>query len=164
MHASVLTVQNPMYLSADVGLPMIFVTFPLMLLALVPVILVEVWVAKPKLQGTFGKPAWAIGVANVVSTIFGVPLAWAVMLGLELLADKLDDRLLNHAQGPVLVVAEVILGPAWIGPPDNSHDWIVTLCGNASSDPNILCVVVPRSHHREQHGRAGMAGCAESNV
>jgi hypothetical protein len=47
------------------------------------------------------------------------------MLGLELLADKLDDRLLNHAQGPVLVVAEVILGPAWIGPPDNSHDWIV---------------------------------------
>jgi hypothetical protein len=121
MHGTILTLQNPTYLLADVGLPMIFVTFPLMLVALVPVILVEVWVAKPKLQGTFGKPAWAIGVANVVSTIVGVPIAWAVMFGMELLAGRLN--LLGNGKG--LTATEVILGSAWTGPPGNGHDWII---------------------------------------
>jgi hypothetical protein len=123
MHGTILTLQNPTYLLADVGLPMIFVTYPLMLLALVPVILVEVWVATPKLQGTFGRPAWAIGVANVVSTIIGVPIAWAAMFGVELLADRLG--FFNNGQR--LSLADVILGSAWTGPPDNSHDWIIPL-------------------------------------
>ncbi len=105
---------------------MIFVTFPLMICALAPVILVEIWVAKPKLQGIYGKPAWAIAVANLASTIIGVPLAWAVVLGLELLGDKLlGERFLKHASPPVLMITELLLGPAWIGPPDGKHDWIV---------------------------------------
>jgi len=121
MNRLLLTPPNPTLLLADVGLPMIFVTFPLMFLALVPVILVETRVAKPKLEGTFGKPAWAIGVANVVSTIIGVPIAWAAMLGVDLLADRLN--LVGNGQG--LTVRDVIFGAAWTGPPDNSHDWIV---------------------------------------
>jgi hypothetical protein len=56
------------------------------------VILAEVWVAKPKLETSFGSSARAIAVANVVSTIIGVPVAWIVMLGVELLQDKLADR------------------------------------------------------------------------
>ena len=117
--------SRPIGLLADAGLPMIFVTFPLMVCALIPVILVEVWVARPKLGATYRKSAWAVGVANVVSTIIGVPLAWAAVLGIELLTGKLSDRLLGHAAGPVVAVTEMILGPAWIGPTDNNHDWII---------------------------------------
>ena len=126
MHGTILTLQNPRFLLADVGLPMIFVTLPLMVCALVPVILVEIWVAKPKLGTTYRRPAWAITVANVVSTIIGVPVAWTVTLGIELLTDKLlSDRFVTHASPRVLVITELLLGPAWIGPPVNNHDWII---------------------------------------
>jgi hypothetical protein len=113
--------QNLVAMLADAGLPMIFVTFPLMVCALVPVILVEIWVAKPKLGATYAKSAWAVGLANVVSTVIGVPLAWIVVLGLELLT----DRLFNDRLAPVSVIVNLILGPAWIGPPDSGHDWII---------------------------------------
>jgi hypothetical protein len=115
------TPQHLIVLLADAGLPMIFVTFPLMLLALIPVILVEIRVAEPKLEGASGKPAWAIGVANVVSTIIGVPIAWAAMLGVELLAANFN--LFGNAQR--LTAMDVILGAAWTGPPDRSDQWIV---------------------------------------
>lgn len=125
MIANSCPIVPPLVLLADAGLPMIAVTLPLMVCALIPVILIEVWVAKPKLKTSFGSSARAIAVANVVSTIVGVPIAWIVMLGVEVLEDKLADRFPTHAHHAISRMADVMFGSAWIGPPENSHDWIV---------------------------------------
>ena len=66
-----------------------------------------------------------MAVANVVSTIIGVPVAWIVMLGIELLQDKLADRFPNLEHSPISRASDVMFGSAWIGPPEGSHDWIV---------------------------------------
>jgi hypothetical protein len=69
--------------SADAGVPMLFVTFPSMLLALVPIVLVEAVV----LGWTMGRKAAsflkAATIANVASTVAGIPLTWLVLVLLE---------------------------------------------------------------------------------
>jgi len=64
---------------ADMGLPMLALTLPAALWALIPVILVEAYVFKR--HGFAFK--WSLqwnAVANVVSTVAGVPLAWLALV------------------------------------------------------------------------------------
>ena len=61
---------------------MIFLTFPLMIAALMPVILLEVWVAKPLLGTSYGKTTWVIAVANVASMrlacLLDIQISWTL--------------------------------------------------------------------------------------
>jgi hypothetical protein len=71
-------------LLADVGLPMLALHFPLLVLLLLPIILIEIAVAKRSLakplpQGFKSAIAWA----NVLSTLLGIPLAWFGLVLLE---------------------------------------------------------------------------------
>ena len=70
-------------LLADVGVPMIFVEWPLMLCALVPVIAIEAEVARRQLTLPYRKAFAGAAKANLLSTLVGVPLAWAIMLAVE---------------------------------------------------------------------------------
>jgi hypothetical protein len=119
MTHQLLVLRNPLAFVADVGIPMIFVTLPLMVCALVPVILVEVWVAKPLLGLTYGKSIRVLTAANIVSTLVGVPVAWVVMYGMELLVFIVGERFLGNGHGPVWKVTEVVLGSAWLENTDN---------------------------------------------
>ena len=70
MHSSLL---------ANAGIPMIVFQFPAMLLALLPVILIESLIARWCLWSTYPR-AYArvyggVALANVISTVIGVPLA-----------------------------------------------------------------------------------------
>jgi hypothetical protein len=71
-------------LLADIGVPMIFVQWPLMLFALVPVIAIEALVVCKGLTLPYGRAFAGSAKANVVSTLVGVPVAWGLMLILEL--------------------------------------------------------------------------------
>lgn len=68
---------------ANAGVPMIFLTLPGMVLALVPVILVEMMVIARGLglapRAAFKVSAWA----NVLTTFVGVPLTWLILAVLE---------------------------------------------------------------------------------
>jgi hypothetical protein len=59
---------------ADIGVPLIFVTFPGMIIALIPIIFIEAYIIKK--AGVLYKLAlkWT-ALANVVSTLIGIPLA-----------------------------------------------------------------------------------------
>ncbi len=65
---------------------MLFVTWPGMLLALIPIVGIEAWIMRPRLTLTPGKALRLSAIANLVSTVVGIPLTWVVLVGLELLS------------------------------------------------------------------------------
>ena len=77
-----LLISNPA--NADIGLPMLFVTLPAMLIALVPVVLVEAFVLSRRLNFTFADVLKPVAYANTFSTLIGVPLTWVALAALEL--------------------------------------------------------------------------------
>src|SRR6266536_1309802 len=106
-------------LLADIGVPMIFVQWPLMICALLPVIAIEALVVRKRLALSYGRAFAGAAQANVVSTLAGVPLAWGLMLLLEL-ATALPiifaaQRWHWHYDSPIFYVLYV-LGMAWTGP------------------------------------------------
>jgi hypothetical protein len=116
---------------ADVGIPMIFIQWPLMLCALVPVIAIEAEVTRRQLMLPYRKAFAGAAKANILSTLVGVPLAWAIMLAVEfatifpvaLAAEKFHWRM----ESPVFYVFYV-LGIAWTGPAGKSEStWPIAL-------------------------------------
>lgn len=129
MYLTETSLVNRAFLLADVGVPMIFVTFPLMIYALVPIVLLEACVGDRSLQLRFGRSAWVFSVANLVSTIIGVPAAWVVMVALEF---GLGTAILPHVSDkvfatPVGKVLGFIMTSAWLGPSDTDLYWAVPL-------------------------------------
>jgi len=76
----VLCLGLPSFAKADVGLPMILVEWPSVILALVPVVLIEAAVYRRRLGTTYAKALDSAGVANLASTFIGYPLAWILRL------------------------------------------------------------------------------------
>jgi hypothetical protein len=69
--------------NADIGVPMIFITLPGMLIALIPAILIETYVLSKQLTLTLKSSAKATIWGNVVSTIIGIPVAWFVLVVIQ---------------------------------------------------------------------------------
>jgi hypothetical protein len=70
--------------NADAGVPLLFVTFPAMVLALIPVILVETVVVVRMLKLRAWPAAKPVAVANLASTFVGIPLTWLALVLLEI--------------------------------------------------------------------------------
>jgi hypothetical protein len=105
---------------ADVGIPMIFVQWPLMFCALIPVIVVEAFLIRRWVSLSHREAFSGIAKANLLSTVVGIPLAWlamlaveyAVMLPVSLAADKWHWKL----DSPIFQVIGFALTVAWIAP------------------------------------------------
>ncbi len=108
---------NP--LLADMGIPMIFMELPLMLLALLPVIAIEIWVVRKRLPLTMPQALWGIGAANIVSTLIGVPLASGLMLVLEFTTAG------GAAYGLDRPFQSVVLQAAWLVPYEEDLNWLI---------------------------------------
>ena len=70
----------PLPLLADAGVPMIFLTWPAMVVLLIPVIAIEGFLCKKWLGLRTWQAIKANAASNLTSTIIGVPVAWAAML------------------------------------------------------------------------------------
>jgi hypothetical protein len=119
---------------ADVGIPMIFVTFPAMVVALVPVIGMEALLIRRRL----GYKPWpvfrATAVANLVSTIVGVPLTWLALVACETFIGPAVSRIpgIQNWHGPVARVIGIMFTAAWLPP------WGIT----SSSIPLAMLVLL----------------------
>lgn len=113
-------------LLADAGVPMIMLTYPAMLALLVPIIAIEAYLCKRWLHLTLGEAVRSTGIANVISTIVGIPLAWLVMFLLELgvLLPVLKSHVLERVHSPVVTVIVFFFSSAWIGPPERMK-WLI---------------------------------------
>jgi hypothetical protein len=79
-------------LLADAILPSLIWIWPITVVLLLPVILVEAQYARRRLDLTFGQAFRGLAVANVISTIIGFPLATAA-------ANTLQIKVQNHLYG-----------------------------------------------------------------
>lgn len=115
-------------LIADARVPMIFLTFPAMLALLIPIIFLEAWLCRRWL----GLDTWTAiksnALANVASTLIGVPAAWCVMLSVEMFVGvsiiQLPgvERIWNSL---VARVVSALLFSAWLGPDEKNLYWMI---------------------------------------
>jgi hypothetical protein len=118
MHMTNSLVILPLF--ADVAVPMIALTFPAMLKLLIPIIVVEGLLCKKWLGLTTWEAMKSNAVSNLVSTIVGVPVAWAIMLGVEFATIGFVDWIHPNQDwnSPIAKVISFFVGSAWIGLPN----------------------------------------------
>lgn len=102
------------FMLANAGVPMIAWQMPAMVMALVPIFLIESAVARRSVSISTPRLFTGVGIANVVSTFVGIPLAWFMMLLLELLT--IGGGGVDPVDSPLSVFKAVVLGAAWLSP------------------------------------------------
>lgn len=114
-------------LLADAGIPMIVLTFPAMVMLLIPVIVIEGFLCKKWLGLTTWQAMKSNTVSNLASTIIGVPVAWAIMLALEFgtMGVVEQSHAIQNWHSPIANVISFSLSSAWIGPPEGKNAWLV---------------------------------------
>jgi hypothetical protein len=154
-------------LLADVGLPMIFVQWPLALVGLVPVIVIEAFIIRRSLAVPTGRAFAAATKANLISTLAGVPLAWLMTLlvgGITVVpvifaADKWHWNM----PSPLFEVFSFVFGVAWIFPPDGKA-WLIPLAAALLLVPTyFISVWIERPLYRRSLQGAD-AVCLDSAV
>lgn len=120
-------------LLADAGLPMIFVTWPAMMKALIPIIAIEALFIQRRTHGPIGKTFWRSAVANAVSTVVGLPITWMALVALEMFAGLALSRMDLDKSVIGKVVGFIIYSP-WVMPQPGAL-WVVPLA--------VLVLLVP---------------------
>jgi hypothetical protein len=127
---------------ADAGVPMLVIELPLMALALLPVVLIEVVVVRRSVALPFRSALLDLGMANVASTLVGVPLAWAAMFVLEI-ATMLPTGGAPppSADSPIATLASVALQAAWLPPYEAYLYWMIPVAATILLIPCFLVSV-----------------------
>ena len=111
-----------MMLLADIGLPMVCVSVPAMLVALIPITAVEAFVLRKFLRMD-KKEAWGAALhVNVRSTLIGIPIAWAF---LALAQVSSGGSTAWQPQTPLDGVAAVAFQSAWLAPREEEMGWMI---------------------------------------
>lgn len=108
---------------ADAGVPMLAVTWPGMLLALVPIVLLEAWVLKLRL-GLAARSSLRFSLlANLASTVVGIPITWGVLVVLEMIVMALGGGIAVSA--PWQRLLSVTVYAPWLVPYESELYWMV---------------------------------------
>ena len=106
---------------ADIGVPMIFPQAILMGLAFVPVVLIESFIVCKRMPLTLPRALKDVGLANLFTTLLGVPLAWVLMFILELVS---TGGTALGMESPIKMLASVTLQAAWLIPYERELPWM----------------------------------------
>jgi hypothetical protein len=112
----------PNVVLANAGLSMLRVQFPAMLCALVPVIMVEIMVARRMLRLDTARAAAAVVPANLVSTVLGFPLLWLLLLVIQILVGGGTARGLSSFWSRLY---SVTVQAPWLIPYGHDLNWMV---------------------------------------
>jgi hypothetical protein len=108
---------------ANAGVPMIVLSFPAMIIALLPVIFIETSIFRKIVLVPYKKSFFSNSIANALSTIVGFPIAWGLLFGLELLTtgghcgpgfDSIPNSMIT-----------VIVEAAWLCPHEDHLYWLI---------------------------------------
>jgi hypothetical protein len=107
---------------ANVGLPMITYGFPFMLLLFVPVLVIEAFIYKYKLNKGIWDSFKVASLANLYTTLIGYPISWFLLLIYQIVASILfsgigkiipakliENQIISFISMPFVM-------PAWIAP------------------------------------------------
>jgi len=107
---------------ADIGLPMIFITVPNMLLAIVPIIALESYILSKKLKLTPKRSLVTSTVVNVASTFIGIPFAWFILALLQIITGGGRAYGMNTVMQKFL---SVTWQAPWLIPYESSYYWMI---------------------------------------
>lgn len=121
---------------ADIGIPMIAVEVPILVCAFVPVVLVETLVLVKRLGLRFGRAVRLVALANFVSTVCGMPMAWALLLGVQCAG---GERLGYGPRSVTMDLLYVFGHAAWM--PPNASGWMLGLAFFVLAVPTFFASV-----------------------
>lgn len=112
---------------ADAGIPMIILTWPAMVVLLIPVILIEGLLCKKWLGLKTWQAIKTNAVSNLASTIIGIPVAWAVMLAIEFGTIGLvsESNALQNWHSPIANAIFFLFSSAWLNPDLGEDAWVI---------------------------------------
>jgi hypothetical protein len=104
----------PRLAHADAGIPIIMISYPFVLLGLVPVIFIEGFVLHKLLNFELKRSLKLAAISNSISTIAGFPLMWTLLFGIQIIDG-------GASCGPGFdtawkTLATILLESAWICP------------------------------------------------
>ena len=112
---------------ANIGVPMLPVQGMFMVVALIPIILIEAVIVWKRQSISFTRSLGGSAAANAVSTLAGVPLSWGLMF-LVMMAGYLVDNVLSLKwDSPAVMVAYVVFNAAWLAPYEEYLNWMVPM-------------------------------------
>ncbi len=111
---------------ANMGVPMIFITLPVMLVALIPIIGIEAYVLLERLGLSFWKSVEVASAANFASTVIGMPVTWFLLFLVTLLTGGGSGFGIRTAKARFLTVT---LGASWLPPVDKTMTWMAPAAG-----------------------------------
>lgn len=118
---------------ADVGIPMMFIQWPLMICALIPVIIIEALLVRRWVKLSCRDAFIGVTKANLLSTLVGLPLAFVVIFVIQMVvliavagaAQQRHWNLDSLQDSPFVRILEFTLGFA--GQPDSAAYWQIPL-------------------------------------
>jgi hypothetical protein len=131
-YAAYLLVVAPTAGGADIGVPMLFVTFPAMVAALVPIIWIEAHYGLRRLGLTYRQALGVSAAANAASTVIGLPVTWLVLVGVQLLTGGGNAYGLRTLPDKLLAVT---WQSPWLIPYEEELVWMMPAA--------TLCLLVP---------------------
>jgi hypothetical protein len=134
-----------MIIIANFGLPLLLFQLPAMLMALVPIIYLEVWAVRSRLnlsrRHTFG----AVTTANLVSTLIGIPVAWFILMVLQQMSGPGMKSFIkyfhNDQNSPLWAAFSLLTGFTWISPRPENRYWMVPIAAALMLLPSYLASV-----------------------
>lgn len=128
----------PLPAAANIGVPMVAVFLPPLWLSLVPVIAIEAW-AVTRLLGLSPKKSVAgVALGNVLSTLVGVPLMWAILATVQ-------GVFAGGARGLATVgqkIYAVTVQAPWLIPYEEDLGWMIPLALLVLAVPAYLLSVL----------------------
>lgn len=112
--------------SANAGIPMLFLAMPAFLLSLVPIIVIEAFYLSKSLRLAWGQSLKTASVANLVSTLVGIPLTWFLLAVIQLVTGGGVAYGLDSALGRVLAVT---WQAPWLLPYEGDLNWMLPIAG-----------------------------------
>lgn len=117
-----LLLSAPAPAEANIGVPMLFVTFPWMLTALIPIVFAEAGYLYWRLGTEFWELCRISGIANAVSTVVGIPITWSLLVLISFAFGGSHGRPMETWKDKFL---SVTLYSPWLLPLGNRLHWMI---------------------------------------
>ena len=106
----------------NMGVPMIFSSLPMMIIALLPIIFLEAFSFYSALELNFWRALKIETVANLTSTFIGIPIAWLLLVGIQLITGGGSAYGINTLPKQFLAVT---WQSPWLMPYQNNLRWMI---------------------------------------
>jgi hypothetical protein len=124
--------------NADMGVPMLFLTLPGMIVALLPIVVIEAIVLARNFKASIASMIKASVLANVASTFAGLPITWLALVALQILSGGSQDYGLASPAHKLLAVT---WQAPWLIPYENDLYWMVPAASLALMIPFFFASV-----------------------